>query len=649
MLELSLRKKITGLLVSYFLVALVAIGSTLFVSWRLEGSAAAINDAGRERMRSYRIAFLLAQHIQNPNLQSRQVITQEINLFENTLIELEHGNPQRPLSLPDEAAVSAQMQHLQQTWHTSMKPRIQRILEMRQKTEQSRLLDEYRPVLEHYVAGVNDLVAMVERSNARTTTLLRILQVTLISLALVGTILLDYIFSLLLVRPVLRLKQGLQSMGKADFSVRLPVTSKDELGELAQGFNQMAEKLQNIYATLEQRVAAKTRSVEVKNRELGALYEVASFLNSTTATEPLCDSVLVKMIALIGSRGGVIRLTDPKGEQLQVVAAHGVSASFLADETYLAVGSCICGEVARDGIAVSSDFTLPSSPPLLQACSKDGFRAVAAIPIRSNQRILGMLNLFFDNVRILPPAEVRLLESVGLHLGIAIENQRLVAREREMAVSEERNLLAQELHDSIAQSLAFLNIQVQLLHQDLKNNHTAEALQSLEQIREGVQESYDDVRELLVHFRTRIGGTDLDAALRNTLEKFEDQTGVETGYSQRGKTPELLPEQVLQVMHIVQEALSNIRKHAHAIHVDVELCGEGRPSITINDNGTGFDAAQDAGATHVGLHIMRERAHRIGAEFTLESAPGQGTRICLILPPETKERLQHETHPSPDH
>jgi two-component system nitrate/nitrite sensor histidine kinase NarX len=264
--------------------------------------------------------------------------------------------------------------------------------------------------------------------------------------------------------------------------VRLPVKSRDELGELANGFNRMAGELQDIYATLEQRVEEKTRSIEAKNRELAAL-------------------------------------------------------------------------------------------------------------------------------------------------------------DKEMAVSEERNLLAQELHDSIAQSLAFLNIQVQLLDEDLKKNRTTEALQSLEQIREGVQESYDDVRELLVHFRTRIGSTDLDAALRNTLEKFEDQTGAETSYSQRGKTPELLPEQVLQVMHIVQEALSNIRKHAHASHVDVELCGEGQPSITINDNGTGFDAAHDAGETHVGLRIMRERAYRIGAELTLESTPGQGTRICLGLPDKPQESI----------
>jgi two-component system nitrate/nitrite sensor histidine kinase NarX len=200
-----------------------------------------------------------------------------------------------------------------------------------------------------------------------------------------------------------------------------------------------------------------------------------------------------------------------------------------------------------------------------------------------------------------------------------------------MAVSEERNLLAQELHDSIAQSLAFLNIQVQLLRDDLKKGQIGTALQGLEQIREGVQECYDDVRELLVHFRTRVGSADLETAVRSALEKFEGQTGIRATFSYRGTVPEFPPEHVLQTMHIVQESLSNVRKHARASRVDVELVCDGECSLRIRDDGIGFDAARDTGDTHVGLSIMRERAYRIDAELTLESAPGKGTVMCLSL------------------
>jgi two-component system nitrate/nitrite sensor histidine kinase NarX len=631
--KIKISQKITWLLGFYFLMALVAIGSTLFVSLHLEGNAAAINESGKERMRIYRIAFLLAEHVRQPAYSWQQEIEQEINQFERTLIELRNGNPQRPLSLPKDAEITAQITHLHEDWRGSIKPRIQTMLDVATQPVPAmapeRLLVEYRPVLEQYVDEINRLVVLVEQSNASTTAMLRSFQVGLIVVALLGTILLDYLFSLLFVRPVKRLNEGLRSMGKADFSVRLPVSGDDELSELAQGFNQMVEKLQNIYSTLERTIEEKTQRVELKNRELGALYEVAAYLNTSTAAEPLCDSVLEKMIALFGASGGVIRLTDPKGEQLKVVAARGVSEAFLVEETYLAVGDCVCGEVACDGIAVSADLLIPSSRPLLHACNRENFHSIAAIPIRSKQNMLGLFNLFFDTVRVLPPGEVRLLESVGLHLGTAIENQRLVAREKEMAISEERNLLAQELHDSIAQSLAFLNIQVQMLQEDLSSQKIANAVEVVEQIREGVQESYDDVRELLVHFRTRLHHADLDGAIDSALEKFEGQVGIHTYYQHSGPSLDLAPEHVLQVLHILQESLSNIRKHADATRVEVTLISEDECCLTVQDNGIGFDIARSMGDRHVGIRIMRERAHRMGGKLTLESTPGHGTRVSL--------------------
>ncbi len=628
---MKIQEKITGLLVFYFLVALVAISSTLYVSWRLEGGAAAINDAGSERMRSFHIAFLLAQQVQQPSVELRRDIEAKVAQFEKVLVDLERGDPRRPLSLPKDDAVRAQMDKLRQAWQGDIKPRIGRILDMQQRAKQEKMLAEYRADVEEFVDSVNDLVTMVEQSNARATTLLRTFQIGLASLALIGTVLLMSLFALMVIRPVNRLREGIQRMGKADFDVRLPVTGKDEFGELAEGFNRMAGQLQDIYATLEERIEEKTHSVEIKNRELTALYDVAASLNSSTATEPLCDIVLGKLSALIGARDGVVRLADHKGQQLRIVAACGVSESFLAEEACLSVGSCLCGEVARDGVAVSSDFSMLTSQILLHACKHSEFKAMVAVPIRSKQRVLGTISLFFDVPRVLPPSDIRLLESVGQHLGIAIENQRLVAREKEMAVSEERNLLAQELHDSIAQSLAFLNIQVQLLSEDLQDERTAEALQGLAQIREGVQESYDDVRELLVHFRTRIGNADLETALRSALEKFEGQTGIRTALLHRGTVPELLPEHVLQIMHIVHESLSNVRKHAKASRVDVELVCDGECALEICDDGVGFDALRDAGDTHVGLRIMRERAHRIDAELTLESVLGQGTQVRLAM------------------
>ena len=142
MAALKLQEKITGLLVFYFLIALVGISSTLYVSWRLEGGAAAINDAGSERMRSYHIAFLLAQQVQQPTAALRGEIEAKVVQFEKVLSELDHGDPRRPLSLPKDKDVRTQMGKLHQVWQDEIKPRIQRILDAPQKKEQEWMLAE---------------------------------------------------------------------------------------------------------------------------------------------------------------------------------------------------------------------------------------------------------------------------------------------------------------------------------------------------------------------------------------------------------------------------------------------------------------------------------------------------------------------------
>ncbi|MDD5329170.1 MAG: type IV pili methyl-accepting chemotaxis transducer N-terminal domain-containing protein [Sulfuricella sp.] len=640
-LDQKLGTKIVNILIFFFIVALAAISMTLYVSWQLEGAGAAINDAGSERMRSYRIAYLVSQftHERTDRTALKVEILQEVGHFEFTLRTLEEGNPARPLFLPKERDVQGQMKLLRQQWLERIKPLILKILNSDRAAGESILATSYQPALLNFVGMVNDLVLMVERSNSRNTSLLRSFQIGLVVLALIGTIILISLFFVMVIRPVAKLQEGIQRMAAADFSVRLPVLSKDEFGALAEAFNQMADRLKNLYGTLEDRVREKTSKLKDKNQELAMLYEIAAFLNKPASVEDLCRGVLKKLMGVLVAQGGLVRLTAPDSDALYIIIHEGMSEKFVHEDECLTLGQCLCGESARDGTPVSWDLNLEPPRPLLLRCRSDGFQSVSAIPIRSKKRVLGIFSLFYQEQRVLDSQEIQLLESIGQHLGIAIENQRLVLREREMAVSEERNLLAQELHDSIAQSLAFLNIQVQLLADSLRRGNATEAMDGLEQIREGVQESYDDVRELLVHFRTRVGNADLASAIASALEKFEGQTGIKTTFKKSGGGPPLAPEYVIQLLHIIQEALSNVRKHAQATRVDVAMAQSEEWRIVVADNGKGFAAGPKPGIdsdNHVGIKIMRERAHRIGAQLEIHSAPGEGTRITLLLAKQPK-------------
>ena len=632
----NLGTKITALVIVFLLLALAAIGLTVFESWKLEGSAAAVNDLGSERMRAYRIAFLLseitAERGSAPTL--RQEALSEVAKFEETLASLRRGDPARPLALPRSANVRRQLEDVEQRWQEVIKPLVIGIVESEQHLERSGLLHDYGAEVERFVGVVNAFVLTVEQEIARDTTTLRFLQMALMALAFLTSLALIFLLFLLIVRPVTRLQESLERIQNGDFNVRLPVNSKDEFGALALGFNRMADHLQGLYRSMEDQVARKTRSLQEKHREISTLYEISSLLNEPVSIEDACRGFLKKLMAITAASAGAVRLTDAAMKHIHLYVQEGLDPGFVAEERCLDMGECLCGESAQTARPVIHVISPARPANVMYKCQKFGYRTVSVFTIRVKRQMLGVFNLYFTEPREFSAAERQMLESLGQHLGVAIENQRLVSRDKELAVTEERNLLAQELHDSIAQSLAFLNIEAQMLDDSLADGNLEQARQELAQIREGIQESYDDVRELLVHFRTRLQQADLEAAIRATLQRFEGQIGIRTRFVKSGTSVALAAETQLQVLNIVQEALSNVRKHARATEVAVEIMRNGGYLFCVRDNGQGFDTATlpERAETHVGVRIMRERAHRIGGRLEIRSRPDHGTNVTLSLP-----------------
>jgi two-component system nitrate/nitrite sensor histidine kinase NarX len=626
----KLSAKLVGIQVFFLVVALVSIGLTLLVSWRLEGSAAAINDAGSLRMRTYRLAYLAqeAPPAGREPAAAAALIGEDIAAFEAVVATLRTGDPARPLFVPRTDAIAAQFAELDRNWRI-LRPALER-------AAAGGGLDAGRARIEQFVGVVNALVGTLEQEVAQATSLLRTIQLALVALAIVGSVALIYLSFLFIIRPVHQLEDGLQRMAKGDFDVRLPVESQDEFGALATGFNHMAEQLQESYRTLERRVADKTQSLERQNARLATLYDMTALLNAPSTQEDLCRGFLRRLLAVAGADAGAVRLMSPDGATLHLFVEDGLAAAFQDREHCLRRGECACGEAAARSASVIHVLGARSSPSAvtLPHCREAGFATVAAFPIAAQQQVLGIFNLFCREAREIPAEERHLYESLGQNLGVAIESLRLVSRERELAIAEERNLLAQELHDSIAQSLAFLNLQTQMLRKALAAPDPGEAKRVLDEIQAGVQESYADVRELLVHFRTRVADGDVELGVRTLLTRFEHQTGIAAELKASGAAAPLAPDDQLQVMHILQEALSNVRKHARASKVEVLLARGPGYSFAVRDDGCGFDPARspEDAADHVGLQIMRERAARIGAVVDVASAPGAGTEVRLHLP-----------------
>ena len=630
-----LSTKLVEILVVFLLVALVAIGVTLLMSWDLEGGAAAVNQAGSERMRAYRISNLLSQAgLPGANRERLlQAAAQEAQEFERVMVELKTGDPSRPLFLPNEPRILEQFAELEQTWNGSIKPSIESITAQPLVPVDAAKLIAYRLGTERFVEQIDRLVYSIERDISQKTTLLRSVQMGLIALSVAGTVTLIYLMFLLVVRPVSRLDDGMRRMEEGDFDIRLPIESRDEFGSLAGGFNRMASHLSDLYRNLENKVREKTRSLELQNQELSTLYEVAALLNRPGTLEEMCRAFLALLIDRLRASGGAVRLVEQDSGRVHLYVHQNLPAPWVKDEACLNRGECLCGDVAQSGTAVVKLFNRQDMQERDYRCRREGYGTVTAFPIRFKEQTIGVFNLYFHEAQEISERERHMLESLGQHLGVAIENQRLVAREKEMAVSEERNLLAQELHDSIAQSLAFLNLQAQMLRDSLDRKNLEEARSGLQEIREGIQESYDDVRELLVHFRTRFGESDVETVLTALLTRFEADTGIHTGFHQSGTGVPLSPETQIQVLHIVQECLSNVRKHSNARHVNVELEKGQVYVFRVSDDGRGFEGSiPGVEEGHVGLAIMRERAQRIGGRIQVRSLPGSGTEITLTLP-----------------
>jgi two-component system nitrate/nitrite sensor histidine kinase NarX len=634
----GLSVKITGMLLGFFLVALAAIALTLFISWHLEGAAAAINDAGSLRMRVFRLAHHLARadlHTSDREAFAAD-LTERVDDFDRVLGVLRSGDPSRPLFVPREGGIPEALAEMADEWAEQLRPILLAIAANPGPDNVHRRGREFDQAARSYVSTINDFVLRMEHSYARNTNILRSSQVILIALAVIGTILLLRFFFLTVIRPVFELQEGVKRMGQEDFDARVPVLSDDEFGELSAGFNRMAAHLQNVYDTLEERVAVKTRSLEEKNRELEILYEIVAFLREPNDVDSLCKGFLERVQKTMGASASSARLLDLESRNLCMIVHDGLGEEFLDREEVLACGECVCGEAAQgSGSSLTLDVRTATLAVTRDACMRAGFQTVSATSITASKRALGVFNLYFNHAQPISDADRQLLEALGQQLGIAIENQRLHARERELAVSEERNLLARELHDSIAQGLAFLNLQVQMLERALAEHRDEDVKATVDMLRQGIQESYEDVRELLVHFRTRVEQQDLDAAIAAALRRLAEQTGIATDLDVQGDGAPLDPEAETQVLYIVQEALSNVRKHAGASKVSVNMRrGRDGLAVTVRDDGVGFVEGREAAdnEAHIGLHIMRERAMRIGGQFAVRSSPGRGTEIRLQLP-----------------
>lgn len=358
-----------------------------------------------------------------------------------------------------------------------------------------------------------------------------------------------------------------------------------------------------------------------RERERAALYAVALQLTGRSDLRDVLDTIIQHARDLLGAERAVVCLTDPRDARPSDTQA--------ADHVAMAADGATClvahqvGTPGRPGEA-----SCPSARP-------DDARAWAARPLRGPDGLLGELCVSRNRTPF-TAQEKTLLAALADMASIAVRTAHLHEAEEQWTIHAERDRIARELHDSLAQVLGVIHLQLRSLETRAKDEASSGMADELGEIASVADEAYRDVREAILGLRETVredGG--LEGSLRDYLHKYSRQTGIAATIACSGDTRRgLTPRAEVQLLRVVQEALTNTRKHSRAKRVGIRIdCAASTTTLTIEDDGVGFDPAAVSRSMEggFGLASMRERVEQIGGRIDLISAPERGTTVVVEL------------------
>ena len=358
----------------------------------------------------------------------------------------------------------------------------------------------------------------------------------------------------------------------------------------------------------------------------------------------LLNRFLETAISMTHAGAGVIRVTLPDEQTLQIISSIGLSGEQLEAER---IAELVCEECGKDA------FRRGLCSTNIEDCgTRQGgethrqFKSVISVPLESRNTpgaLLGVFTLFFDTPQSSSGHAADTAVTFADLLGALIEHVRSNRETRRAELLMERQSIANEIHDSLAQTLNYARMNTALLTDAVRNNNEAMAAGYARDLDEALEISQKAVRALITDFRSEMDPAGLLHALQTLVERFRQQNDIVLDCAIRVADLDLPLEHEIQTYHIVHEALSNIAKHSNASHARliVDHCA-GYYVFTIEDNGAGSGELTPVEG-HYGIIIMRERAQRIGGEIRAESAKGLGTSVQLLFPePEANWRTMHD-------
>jgi two-component system, NarL family, nitrate/nitrite sensor histidine kinase NarX len=547
----------------------------------VQGNAHAINEAGSLRMQSYR---LLASVPLTPDDQSL-IDDMERTAFSPELESAAHRAGQVP-----------QLKSLQRYWHTQLKPGLR----------QAQHADTVAQDVARFVTRIDALVSSFDHA-----TELRIDRVVLVHQAMALFMALLLIFTIIwlrvrLLNPWKQLLAMARAVTDRDFTQRAHISGRNEMAMLGQALNTMSEELSESYAVLEKRVQEKTAGLEQKNEILSFLWQANRRLHLQA---PLCERLSPVL-------NGLQNLTMLHDLELRVYDVE--------DEDNHQEFTCQ-SDISCD------DRGCHLCPRDLPPRSNGGTTLKWRLTDTHTQ--YGILLATLPIGRHLSHDQQQLVDTLVEQLTATLALDRHQEKQQQLIVMEERATIARELHDSIAQSLSCMKMQVSCLQmQDAQMPESSKQL--LSQIRNELNTSWVQLRELLTTFRLQLTEPGLRPALESSCHEFSARLGfpVKLDYQ---LPPRFVPShQAIHLLQIAREALSNVLKHAGATAVTVTVSQHGdQVKLSVQDDGCGVPENAER-TNHYGLIIMRDRAQSLRGDCQVRRRETGGTEVVVTFIPE---------------
>ena len=268
------------------------------------------------------------------------------------------------------------------------------------------------------------------------------------------------------------------------------------------------------------------------------------------------------------------------------------------------------------------------------------WKVLLAVPLLWQDSLpAGVLVLGSNSIQTFAERQRALLETIAAQAALLLQNSHLMVQLEYQAVVDERTRLAREIHDGLAQTLAFLKIQAAQMQNYLSRGETERLTAILQSNYRTLSDAYLDARQAIDNLR-RVPSSSLHDWLEQVVADFREASGIHAELTKFQLSGDFPPTVQAQLIRIVQEALSNVRKHSGASQVTV--CAHESESyilLEVRDNGVGFSPDVVDSISRYGLRGMRERSETIGAEFQILSQPEQGTTISIRLPASLKEEV----------